>query len=380
MNKDLKIVDFGLSNIYEVKGKDTLKTAWGSPWYAAPEMIAGKRYHGDKVDVWSLGIVLFAMVCGYLPFEDPVTKKLYKKIVNADYKIPKYVSHSVKDLMVNIINTNPDDRFTIDDIIAHPWFQRVNSFPWPLSSLSGDISRSDKEEYYSSETSGGVNTELRPVPVNMDVIDHLEEYGLNKEYAIKWVELNRHNSVTSTYYLLIKNKKREVVTELIKQGKKFDDVERNEKQQLISLLEGLGKSKDKANKHKMYSQNIKTVETDQKEQDLSEKDPANITKSKFQKWVLKPLKIPDDPIEILEENIQSKGVQLKKKTKNRNESVDAWTRNRKLKKKNGRQPMNDSKDDQMEEIITSGRDHYRKISPSPSPEKYDILPQKEERL
>lgn len=58
----MKIVDFGLSNIYEVKGRDTLKTACGSPCYAAPEMIAGKRYHGDKVDVWSVGIVLYAMV------------------------------------------------------------------------------------------------------------------------------------------------------------------------------------------------------------------------------------------------------------------------------------------------------------------------------
>ena len=73
-SKDLKIVDFGLSNVYEVKGKDLLKTAWGSPWYAAPEMIAGKKYHGDRVDVWSWGVVLYAMVWGYLPFEDPVTK------------------------------------------------------------------------------------------------------------------------------------------------------------------------------------------------------------------------------------------------------------------------------------------------------------------
>jgi len=73
-SKDLKIVDFGLSNVYEVKGKDLLKTAWGSPWYAAPEMIAGKKYHGDRVDVWSCGVVLYAMVWGYLPFEDPVTK------------------------------------------------------------------------------------------------------------------------------------------------------------------------------------------------------------------------------------------------------------------------------------------------------------------
>lgn len=75
-NKNIKLVDFGLSNTYKTGG--TLKTAWGSPWYAAPEMIAGKRYHGITVDIWSWGVILYAMVCGYLPFEDPDTGKLYK--------------------------------------------------------------------------------------------------------------------------------------------------------------------------------------------------------------------------------------------------------------------------------------------------------------
>ena len=64
----LKVVDFGLSNMYE-QGS-TLKTACGSPCYAAPEMIAGNRYHGLKSDIWSCGVVLYAMLCGFLPFED----------------------------------------------------------------------------------------------------------------------------------------------------------------------------------------------------------------------------------------------------------------------------------------------------------------------
>ena len=66
-NKGIKLVDFGLSNTY--KSGETLKTACGSPCYAAPEMIAGKRYQGLNVDIWSCGVILFAMVCGYLPFE-----------------------------------------------------------------------------------------------------------------------------------------------------------------------------------------------------------------------------------------------------------------------------------------------------------------------
>ena len=64
----IKLIDFGLSNFYSNSNK--LKTACGSPSYAAPEMLLGTKYDGLKADIWSLGIVLYAMVCGYLPFED----------------------------------------------------------------------------------------------------------------------------------------------------------------------------------------------------------------------------------------------------------------------------------------------------------------------
>ena len=71
----MKIVDFGLSNTY-LQG-ELLKTACGSPCYAAPELIKGKKYIGVKADLWSAGVVLYAMVCGYLPFEDSNTQALY---------------------------------------------------------------------------------------------------------------------------------------------------------------------------------------------------------------------------------------------------------------------------------------------------------------
>lgn len=66
-HKNIKIVDFGLSNTY--KQGELLKTACGSPCYAAPEMIAGQKYVGLNVDIWSCGVILFASLCGYLPFE-----------------------------------------------------------------------------------------------------------------------------------------------------------------------------------------------------------------------------------------------------------------------------------------------------------------------
>ena len=115
--KNIKIVDFGLSNTY--KTGETLKTACGSPCYAAPEMIAGKRYFGSNVDIWSCGVILFALLCGYLPFEDPNTANLYKKILSGDYHIPRFVSSDAKDLITNILNTDPEKRFKTPDIRKH---------------------------------------------------------------------------------------------------------------------------------------------------------------------------------------------------------------------------------------------------------------------
>ena len=120
---NIKIVDFGLSNMYN-EG-ETLKTACGSPCYAAPEMIAGKRYHGLNSDIWSCGIILYAMTCGYLPFEDPNTSKLYKKILNCDYLIPGFISKPSKDLIRKVLNTDPTKRFNVTDIRTHEWYTQV---------------------------------------------------------------------------------------------------------------------------------------------------------------------------------------------------------------------------------------------------------------
>ena len=79
-----------------------MKTACGSPCYAAPEMIAGNKYIGTRVDLWSSGVILFAMVSGYLPFEDPNTSELYKKILNCEYEVPDWVNGLTQDFLKNI--------------------------------------------------------------------------------------------------------------------------------------------------------------------------------------------------------------------------------------------------------------------------------------
>ena len=111
--KNIKLVDFGLSSYYNTKN-EMLSSACGSPSYAPPEMLYGKKYNAAPVDIWSCGIVLYAMICGYLPFDDIDHDILYKKIKEGKYKIPQHVSPNAKDLIKNILVVNPKKRYTIE--------------------------------------------------------------------------------------------------------------------------------------------------------------------------------------------------------------------------------------------------------------------------
>jgi len=88
-------------------------------------MIKGEKYLGLGADIWSSGVILYAMVCGYLPFEDQNTKKLYQKILKADYKLPSFLSDNAKNLISMILNPDPTKRYTIKDIREHPWYKQV---------------------------------------------------------------------------------------------------------------------------------------------------------------------------------------------------------------------------------------------------------------
>jgi 5'-AMP-activated protein kinase catalytic alpha subunit len=116
----LKIIDFGLSNFFN--GKNLLITPCGSPCYASPEMVSGNKYNGFKIDIWSTGIILYAMVCGYLPFEDEDNDILFKKILECKLDFPDDLSKNSIDLMNKILVTKPEKRITIDEIKEHPFY------------------------------------------------------------------------------------------------------------------------------------------------------------------------------------------------------------------------------------------------------------------
>lgn len=116
-NDRIKIVDFGLGNIF--KNNELLRTPCGSPCYAAPEMLNGELYSPNAVDMWSSGVILFALICGYLPFEDENTSDLYRRIIDADYKIPNFISSEACELIKKILVPDPEKRLKLKEIINH---------------------------------------------------------------------------------------------------------------------------------------------------------------------------------------------------------------------------------------------------------------------
>ena len=119
-NNTLKIIDFGLSNYFYQN--NLLTTPCGSPCYASPEMVSGQKYNGFMIDVWSSGIVLYAMVCGHLPFEDKSDAILFQKILSCQISFENYVGELSKDLINKIIVQDPSKRITLEEIKKHEFY------------------------------------------------------------------------------------------------------------------------------------------------------------------------------------------------------------------------------------------------------------------
>jgi hypothetical protein len=142
-------------------------------------MIAGKKYVGPMADIWSMGVILFALVCGYLPFEDPNTALLYKKILSGDYKPPKWISPEAKDLIRCILEVDPRKRYTMADIRKHPWYNLV-----PETAIPKEITNESEDEILRAET-------LKLLSTN----------GMDMQALLDGLASHACNALTATYYL-----------------------------------------------------------------------------------------------------------------------------------------------------------------------------------
>lgn len=119
-NKNIKIVDFGMAALQPAN--KWLETPCGSPHYASPEVIRAEPYRGDKADIWSCGVILFAMLAGFLPFNAHTEdwRDVIHAVIACDYKVPEWLSSDAQDLIYRILQPDPHRRMSIKHMWNHP--------------------------------------------------------------------------------------------------------------------------------------------------------------------------------------------------------------------------------------------------------------------
>ncbi|XP_063700636.1 serine/threonine-protein kinase BRSK1 [Culicoides brevitarsis] len=116
---NIKIADFGMASLQPAGSM--LETSCGSPHYACPEVIRGEKYDGRRADVWSCGVILYALLVGALPFDDDNLRQLLEKVKRGVFHIPHFVPPDCQSLLRGMIEVNPEKRLTLADINKHPW-------------------------------------------------------------------------------------------------------------------------------------------------------------------------------------------------------------------------------------------------------------------
>ncbi|KAM7119336.1 serine/threonine-protein kinase MARK1 isoform 5-T5 [Ciconia maguari] len=174
---NIKIADFGFSNEFTVGNK--LDTFCGSPPYAAPELFQGKKYDGPEVDVWSLGVILYTLVSGSLPFDGQNLKELRERVLRGKYRIPFYMSTDCENLLKKLLVLNPIKRGSLEQIMKDRWM---------------NVGHEEEELKPYTEPEPDFNDSKR--------IDIMVTMGFSREEIHESLVNQKYDEVMATYLLL----------------------------------------------------------------------------------------------------------------------------------------------------------------------------------
>uniref|UniRef100_F6W0L0 non-specific serine/threonine protein kinase n=1 Tax=Monodelphis domestica TaxID=13616 RepID=F6W0L0_MONDO len=185
---NIKLADFGFGNFY--KSGEPLSTWCGSPPYAAPEVFEGKEYEGPHLDIWSLGVVLYVLVCGSLPFDGPNLPTLRQRVLEGRFRIPFYMSQDCETLIRRMLVVDPAKRITIAQIKHHKWMQADPSLPRsPGLAFSVHNYSSNLGDY------------------NEQVLGMMQTLGISKQRTVESLQNSSYNHFAAIYYLLLERLK-----------------------------------------------------------------------------------------------------------------------------------------------------------------------------
>ncbi|KAM5319180.1 serine/threonine-protein kinase SIK3 isoform 4-T4 [Glossophaga mutica] len=190
-NLNIKIADFGFSNHF-TPGQ-LLKTWCGSPPYAAPELFEGKEYDGPKVDIWSLGVVLYVLVCGALPFDGSTLQNLRARVLSGKFRIPFFMSTECEHLIRHMLVLDPSKRLSMEQICKHKWMKLGDTDP-NFDRLIAECQQLKEERQTDS--------------LNEDVLLAMEDMGLDKERTLQSLRSDAYDHYSAIYSLLCDRHKR----------------------------------------------------------------------------------------------------------------------------------------------------------------------------
>ncbi|MCJ8739997.1 hypothetical protein PDJAM_G00053640 [Pangasius djambal] len=182
---NIKIADFGFANFFQ-PGKP-LATWCGSPPYAAPEVFEGQQYEGPQLDIWSLGVVLYVLVCGALPFDGPSLPVLRQRVLEGRFRIPYFMTEDCEHLIRRMLVLDPSKRLSVAQIKEHKWMVLEVPVQRPLLYQQSSTAEDDAGLGEYSE----------------QVLRLMHSLGIDQHKTVESLQNKSYNHFAAIYYLLV---------------------------------------------------------------------------------------------------------------------------------------------------------------------------------